>query len=422
MSRPNTITADVLIIGAGPAGLTAAAALAPQLGGEVLVLERENTAGGIPRHSDHIGYGIRDLHTFISGPAYARRLTDNALRAGARIRTGATVTGWADTHIVEITSPHGRERITAPIIVLATGARERPRSARLIPGDRSAGIYTTGHLQNLVHLHHQRPGTRAVIVGAELVSWSAAMTLREAGCQPILMTTQHATPEAYTALSTLGRITFRLPLETRTRVTRIIGTPRVHAIEIENLDTRTRRIIECDAVVVTGDWIPDNELARTAGLAIDTNTLGPLVDTSQATSTPGIYAIGNLTHPVDTADIAALDGREVATTILQRRNGHSANATGVRLVPGANLNWISPGLLDQAMAPPRGRFLAWPRRHIPFPTVTVNQDGQIIARRVLPWPASPGRVLRIPASLLQHARVADGPITVDIQPTRTRGS
>ncbi len=271
------------------------------------MLERENTAGGIPRHSDHSGYGIRDLHTFISGPAYARRLTDTALRAGARIRTGATVTGWADTHIVEITSPHGRERITA-------------RSSSLQPARASAHACPAYSRRPLGwHLHHRPPtepgpppppaprnpcGDRRRRT-RQLVS-------RDDTPRSRLPTDphdhQHATPEAYTALSTLGRITFRLPLETRTRVTRIIGTPRVHAIEIENLDTRIRRIIECDAVVVTGDWIPDNELARTAGLAIDTNTLGPLVDTSQATSAPGIYAIGNLTHPVDTADIAALDG------------------------------------------------------------------------------------------------------------------
>ena len=68
--------------------------------------------------------------------------------------------------------------------MLATGARERPRPARLIPGDRRAGVYTTGQLQNLVHLQHGEVGTRAVVVGAELVSWSAVLTLRQAGCRP----------------------------------------------------------------------------------------------------------------------------------------------------------------------------------------------------------------------------------------------
>ena len=199
MSPQARRSTDVLIIGAGPAGLSAAARLAPQRPGQVLVLEREREAGGIPRHSDHLGYGIRDLRRLLSGPAYARRLTQQALRAGAEIQTEAMVTDWANARTVEVTSPHGRTSVEAKVIILATGARERPRPARLIPGDGPPASYTTGQLQNLVHLEHRAPGTRALIVGAELVSWSAAMTLRDANCETVLMTSVHPRPEAYAA-------------------------------------------------------------------------------------------------------------------------------------------------------------------------------------------------------------------------------
>ena len=85
---------DVVIVGAGPAGLTAAAELAADGALNVVVLERESQAGGIPRHSDHLGYGIRDLKTFLSGPAYARRLVARALAAGERAQATAEA-GWA---------------------------------------------------------------------------------------------------------------------------------------------------------------------------------------------------------------------------------------------------------------------------------------------------------------------------------------
>ena len=411
-------TVDVLIIGAGPAGLTAAANLAPRLPkGQVLVVEREAEAGGIPRHSDHPGYGIRDLKRFLSGPDYARRLATRALVAGAEIRTRTMVTGWADPDTVEITSPTGRYRITARAIILATGARERPRPARLIPGDRVAGVYTTGHLQNLVHLHHREAGTRAVIVGAELVSWSAAMTLREANCKPVLMISAHRHPEAYAAFTILGRVGLRIAVATRTRVTRIVGDKRVTGVELENLDTHTRRIVACDTVVVTGDWLPDNELARSAGLDIDEGTRGPLVETTQATSAIGVFAIGNLTHPVDTADVAALDGAAVADHVLAhlQLRQEPTYPDRLRVLPGEKLKWISPGrVVDQTMAPPRGRLLAWPTQPIRFPTVTVQQGGIEIARRRLPWPASPGRVFRIPFALVRGAKPSAGDVTVDV--------
>lgn len=410
------LSTEVLIIGGGPAGLTAAATLAPRLRGEVLVLDRESTAGGIPRHSDHPGYGIRDMKTFISGPAYARRLVDSAIAAGASVRTKIMVTGWAAERTVETTSPEGRQRITARAIILATGARERPRAARLIPGDRPSGIYTTGELQNLVHLYQRRPGTHAVIVGAELVSWSAALTLRQANCRPVLMTSTYRRPESYAAFSIPGRLALRVPVATRTRVVRIVGKGRVQAVELENLDTGIRRTVACDTVVVTGDWIPDHELARAADLEMDPNTRGPLVDATQTTSTSGIFAIGNLVHPVDTADIAALDGRAVAAPVMSYLHGrHSETAAGTRILPGSHLKWISPGILTPAGKPPRGRLLSWPRQHISFPAVTVTQGGRTLVRRRVPWPASPGRVFRIPVSLLPaQTNLAHEPVTVDI--------
>ncbi|HEV7851362.1 MAG TPA: FAD-dependent oxidoreductase, partial [Mycobacterium sp.] len=177
----------VAIVGGGPSGLTAAAALSGRVDGDVLVIEREVETGGIPRHSDHPGYGMRDLKRFVSGPAYAKRLTAMAQNAGATLETEAMVTGWTGERRLQITSPRGIRTVTADAVVLATGARERPRPARLVPGGRPDGVYTTGQLQNLVHLHHADVGSRALIVGAELVSWSAVLTLREAGCATVGM-------------------------------------------------------------------------------------------------------------------------------------------------------------------------------------------------------------------------------------------
>lgn len=408
------LSSDVLIIGGGPAGLSAAATIARRLDGHVLVVDREAQAGGIPRHSDHPGYGIRDLKRFLSGPAYARRLVTAAKNAGAEVQTHTMVTGWSDDHTVEVTSPRGRHHLQAKAIILATGARERPRAARLIPGDRPAGVYTTGELQDLVHLHHHAPGTRAVIVGAELVSWSAAMTLRQADCRPVLMTSTYPSPEAYGAFTIPGRLVLKIPVATRTRVTRIIGQTRVSAVEIENLDTRIRRTIDCDTVVFTGDWIPDNELARGLQLPIDPHSHGPLVDTRQATATPGVFAIGNLVHPVDTADVAALDGRAVAEYVLAHLHGQPTAAAGARILPGKHLKWVSPGIFNPAAQPPRGRLLAWPQTHCNRPTVTITQGGRKLARRRLLWPASPGRVFRIPSSMLAAADGTGDTITIDL--------
>lgn len=405
----------VAIVGGGPSGLTAARALAGTVDGEVVVLEREAETGGIPRHSDHPGYGLRDLKRFLTGPAYARRLTDAAHAAGAVLETEAMVTGWSGDRTLEVTSPRGRRIVEADAVVLATGARERPRSARLIPGDRPDGVYTTGQLQNLVHVHHGTVGSRAVVVGAELVSWSAVLTLREAGCATVAMTTCHPRAEAYLAFRVPGRALLRGPVLTRSRVVSIVGKRRVRAVVVENLDTGARSTIDCDTVITTGDWIPDHELARTAKLAMDFATRGPVVDASLRTSTPGVFAIGNLLHPVDTADGAALDGRHVAPRVRGWLAGPTSARQGVRVRAEAPFRWVAPQLVtpDGGVAP-RGDLLLWADEFHRAPRLRAVQNGRVIATKRTPWPAAPGRVYRVPWALVAGADPAGGDVIVGL--------
>jgi thioredoxin reductase len=404
----------VAVVGGGPAGLTAAAAVASG-GHDVLVVEREPETGGIPRHSDHLGYGMRDLRRFVSGPAYARRLTATARDAGAVLETGAMVTGWAGPRRLHVTSPRGRRVVQADAVVLATGARERPRPARLIPGDRPDGVYTTGQLQNLVHVHHVEVGTRAVVVGAELVSWSAVLTLRQAGCATVAMTSTYPRAEAYAAFRIPGRALLRGPVLSRCRVVSIHGGRRVTAVTLEHLDTRARRTVECDTVVTTGDWIPDHELARSGGLAMDDGTRGPLVDAALRTSAPGVFAAGNLLHPVDTADGAALDGRHVAAAVTRWLADPRDAPAAVRIRAREPFRWVAPQLLPaDGSAAPRGDVLLWVDEYHRFPRLRATQDGRVIGETRTLWPAAPGRVFRAPWSLLSNADPAGGDVTVDL--------
>jgi len=402
----------VAIVGGGPSGLTAATALAGKVDGAVVVIEREAETGGIPRHSDHPGYGMRDLKRFISGPAYARRLTAMAQDGGATLDTEAMVTNWVGERRLQVTSPRGIRTVTADAVVLATGARERPRPARLVPGDRPDGVYTTGQLQNLVQ-HHGHVGSRALIVGAELVSWSAVLTLREAGCATAGMVSGYPRSEAYAVFRLPGRFLMDGPVFTRSRVVGISGKDRVRAAVVENTETGARTTVECDTVVFTGDWIPDHELARTGGLAMDPATRGPVVDAGLRTSCPGVFAVGNLLHPVDTADGAALDGRHVAAAVNGWLKHRDEAPKAVRIRTDGPLRWVAPQLVSaEGGAAARGDLLFWVDEYRRLPRLQAVQDGRTLATKRTPWPAAPGRVYRAPWSLVADADPGGGDITV----------
>jgi thioredoxin reductase len=410
----------VLVIGGGPAGLAAAARIAPTHG--VLVVEREPRAGGVPRHCDHTGFGVRDLRRVLRGPAYAETWRARALAAGVELLESAMVTEWTGERQVAVTSPAGRFTLSADAVVLATGARERPRPARLVPGDRAQGVMTTGQLQQQVHLHGRSAGERAVVVGGELVSWSAVMTLREAGCRTVAMVTPYEKAEAYSLFRLAGRTALRVPVHERSRVVEIRGRAHVGEVVLEHLDTGARSVVECDTVVMTGDWVPDHELARSAGLAIDPATNGPVVDASLRTSEPGVFAAGNLLHPVETADIAALDGEHVAATVTEwltdRARPASRSAavglpSGVQLTVEPPLRWVVPQRVDPTDgAPPRHRLLTWCDDFVTLPVVQVSQGGRPLGRHRIWWPAAPGRVFRLPASVLEGVKPDGGDVAI----------
>ncbi|MGJ3508489.1 NAD(P)/FAD-dependent oxidoreductase [Enemella sp. A6] len=405
----------VAIVGGGPAGLSAAAELAPHCSGEVLVIERESEAGGIPRHSDHLGYGIRDRKSFMTGPKYAKKLLREAQAAGARIWTQAQVTGWAETGALQVTSRDGLFEVDAEAVLLATGARERPRAARMVWGDRPEGVYTTGQLQNAVHVHHQTIGKEAIVVGAELVSWSAVLTLKEAGCATRALISEHPRAESYALFNHLGKAFFRTKVVQNSRVIAIKGKHRVEAVEIEDAITKERQHLACDTVVFTGNWVPDYELAWSAGLEIDHASGAPVVDNSMQTSKPGVFAAGNLNHPVETADVVSLEGQFVAERILEYLTTASGSGPSVRLTTEGSLKWVSPSrYAPTGPAPAREKLVCWVDKLTMVPTIEVHQAGIRLARIRSPWPASPGRAFRIPSSVLKHVRSDMGDVTISV--------
>ena len=410
-----------MVVGAGPAGLSAAVELRRLGVGSVLIADRETEAGGVPRHCAHTGFGLRDLHRVLTGPAYARALAAAAVRAGAELRLGTTVTGLdaaafkagsCDTGgTVTLTSGRGVETVQAAAILLATGCRERPRPARLIPGDRPAGVMTTGELQQRVYLGHERLAGRALVVGAEHVSFSAAVTLAHAGARVVALVTEHERQQSYAAFRLGVALRWRVPVWTGSVVGRLAGRGRLAGAEVTDVRTGEARFVPCDTVVFTGDWIPDHELARLAGLAMDPGSRGPVVDTRLATSAPGVFAAGNLVHAAETADIAALSGRHAARQIAAALGAGAPDAGRVPVLVEPPLRWISPNAVGPSAAPPLGRFVLRSQEFCGRVRLEVRQDGRLLARS-RPLRLVPGRPVHLGAAWQDLLDPPGGPVRV----------
>ena len=406
----------VAIVGGGPAGLAAATELRRLGVGEVVVIEREAEAGGIPRHARHQGFGLRDLRRPLSGPAYARRYVELARAAGVELLLETMATGWSDDGALELTSPGGRSTLQPAALVLATGCRERPRSARLVPGSRPEGVMTTGMLQQLVYLQGLPAGRRALVVGAEHVSFSAIMTLAHGGARTVALCTELPRHQSLAAFRLGALARYRVPVWTRTRVSAIRGRPRVEEVELTDLAGGGTRAVACDTVVFTDDWIPDHELAAMAGLKLDPLTRGPAVDAGLRGSSAGVFAAGNVVHGAEQADVAALGGRHVAAGVARYLHDGDWPAVRVPIVCQPPLGWIAPNAVAGAEEPPRGRFALRAREFLRAPRIEIAQGDRVLWSGRVPR-LMPGRSARLPHAWTGEVDPAGDPVVCGLRPS-----
>lgn len=308
-------TCDVAIVGGGPAGLALATALKRHGIENVVILEREDQAGGIPRHCGHYPFGMREFGRLLRGPEYARRLVNEAERAGVALYKKSSVTALHPGGRLGLATPDGVSTLQAKRVALCTGGRESSRAQRLIGGDRPSGVITTGTLQSMVYLQRMRPFRRPVILGTELVSFSALLTCRHAGIRPAAMIEEG---ERVTARAFSAGLPYllRVPLFFGTKAFRIIGRERVEAVRLTDDDVQ-ERTIEADGVIVTGRFQPEAALLRMSHLETDPRSGGPVIDQYGRCSDPSYVAAGNLLRPVETAGWSFREGEAQAARIAR---------------------------------------------------------------------------------------------------------
>ena len=312
-AMPDAVTSatghyDVIVIGGGPAGLSAATELKRLGVPSVAVLEREPVAGGIPRHCGHSLFGMREFTRIMSGPQYSKRMVKDALDTGVKLLTSTTVVEAKPGGSLIVTSNLGLEQKTARRIVIATGVRETPRSARLISGTRPLGVVNTGALQSMVYLKNQKPFERPVIVGTELVSFSAIQTCRHAKIRPVAMLEESGKVTARWPSSLFARLV-GVPVHLNTRLLGIEGGKHTSAVVVED-SKGVKRTIDCDGVILTGRFTSDASLVRSGHLTVDPASSGPVVDQFGRCSDPAYFATGNILRPVETAGWSWNEGRQ----------------------------------------------------------------------------------------------------------------
>lgn len=339
---------DVCIVGGGPAGLSAAVAAKKEGAKDVLIVERDESLGGILQQCIHPGFGLKLFNEELTGPEYFGRFVDEAVKLGVKTLLGSMVLEVSDNCVICINSAYGVCKINAESIILAMGCRERTRANIVIPGTRPAGVYTAGTAQRLMNRQNEMVGKKVVILGSGDIGMIMARRLSLEGAKV------EAVVEIMDFLAGLTRNRvqclddFGIPLLLSHTVVEIKGNDRVEGVVIAEVDSHkkpiesTKRFIECDTLLLSVGLIPENELTGNAGIKISPVTKGPEVNQYMQTSIPSVFACGNVVHVNDLVDNVSAESATAGISAARYAAGQLNIVDAVNVVPGENVRYVCP--------------------------------------------------------------------------------
>lgn len=412
-------TYDVIIIGGGPAGLSAAHSARQEGAGRILLIERDRELGGILQQCIHNGFGLHHFKEELTGPGYAHRCIE-------RLQGAPEIEVLVDTMVLEVlpdktvvaVSPErGLLQLRGRSVVLAMGCRERTRGAIRIPGERPAGVFTAGAAQRMVNMEGFLPGKRVVILGSGDIGLIMArrLTLEGVKVEAVLEICPYSNGLTRNIVQCLED--FDIPLHLAHTIVKVHGRGRVSGVTCARVDERmqpvagTEFFLPCDTLLLSVGLIPENELSRGLQVPLHPLTGGPLVDQRRQTKVPGVFAAGNVVHVHDLVDFVSAEA-EIAGTFAARyaRGGLEGEARSVQVQPGEGIRTVVPQLLTVPAGGEAARLFLRVARPETKIAIEVSSGGATLLTRRQAV-AKPGEMIVIDLPADQVAR-AQGELTV----------
>ena len=341
--------AELVIIGGGPAGMSAAVAAYDAGIRDIIILERDKSLGGILRQCIHNGFGLHRFKEELTGPEYAYRYEQQVRERNIPFKLNTMVLDITpDKVVTAMNSEDGLFTVEAKAIILAMGCRERPKGALNISGTRPAGIFTAGTAQKFVNMDGYMPGKKCVILGSGDIGLIMArrMTLEGAKVEAVCELMPYSGGLARNIEQCLND--FGIPLMLSHTVVEIHGKERVTGVTIAKVDERrrpipeTRQYIECDTLLLSVGLLPENELTKSAAISLDRITGGAVVDQNRQTEIEGVYACGNVLHVHDLVDYVSEESEIAGKAAAAYIKGKATSGTDVTLVTDGKVRYTVP--------------------------------------------------------------------------------
>ncbi|MGN0484301.1 MAG: FAD-dependent oxidoreductase [Lachnospiraceae bacterium] len=300
---------DLIIIGAGPAGLSAAIE-GGKKGMKTVVFDENARPGGQLFKQIHKFFGSKEHQAKVRGINIGKKLLEEAEEAGVEVRLNSPVSGIFRNNAVSVFTQGKMDTFYANNIVVATGASERtlPFDGWTLPG-----VIGAGAAQTMINLYGVKPGQKILMVGSGNVGLVVSYQLMQAGCQV------EAVIDAAPKVSGYGVHAAKIarmgvPFYLSHTIEKAFGTDHVEGVDIVEVDSKwnkiegTKKHFDVDVICVAVGLNPMSQLVRMAGAEMkDAGGLVPVVNEYGETSIPGIFAAGDVSG-IEEASSAMIGG------------------------------------------------------------------------------------------------------------------
>ena len=301
---------DLIIIGAGIAGMTAALGAARQGIGKILVIEKESSVGGIINQCIHNGFGKKLIGEYVTGPEYIQYIKDEIQKENIEIILNSNVLDINRDRVVTYVSPsEGVKEVNAKAIIFAMGAREKYSGNIMISTNTLTGIFTVGEAQRIVNLDGYIPGKNAIITAKDRWGFLLARRLLIEGgsVSAVVLEDSFKNVESKEINDIIDG--FGISIIEKSRIIGIEGNTRISSVKLLNLEDGRTINKECDCLLLSVGFIPETVRIKKLNIEIDERTLGPKIN-DYMTSTDGFFACGNIVYGEDVLKISEIDGIE----------------------------------------------------------------------------------------------------------------
>ena len=304
---------DLIVIGAGPAGMSAAIEAA-KAGAHVVVFDENARPGGQLFKQIHKFFGSKEHKAKVRGFVIGQQLLDEADRLGVEVELNATVIGLYQDKEVVVRQGDQVTHHKADAIVVATGAAENMVTFK---GWTLPGVIGAGAAQTMMNLHGVKPGDRVLMLGSGNVGLVVSYQLEQVGCEVVAVVDAAPRVGGYGVHAAKVART-GVPFYLSHTIKEAEGTDHVTGVTIAQVDERfqfipgTEKHFDVDTVCVAVGLSPMSQLFKMDGCeTADLRSKGgqvPIVDEHGETSVPGIFAAGDVSG-IEEASSAMIEGR-----------------------------------------------------------------------------------------------------------------